>query len=68
MQQLSDLDAIELFSLTTWRADGVHTVGIQRRAGDQVKYTKRPLLSEAIKAAVETIEEPAAPAISAPPY
>jgi hypothetical protein len=65
--QLSDLDAIEIFSITTWRADGVHTVGIQRHAGDLVKYTKRPLLSEAIAAALESIAQPA-PSITPPPY
>jgi hypothetical protein len=30
--KLSDLDAIEIFSITTWRADGVHTVGIAQWA------------------------------------
>jgi 3'-phosphoadenosine 5'-phosphosulfate sulfotransferase (PAPS reductase)/FAD synthetase len=59
--QLSDLDAIEIFSITAWRADGVHTIGIQRHAGDLVKYTKRATLSEAIAAAVESITPPAAP-------
>lgn len=63
--QLSDLDAIELFSLTMWRADGVFTVGVQKHAGDLVKYTKRPTLSEAIAVAVGSIETPA---IAPPPY
>jgi hypothetical protein len=66
--KLADLDAIEIFSLTTWRADGVHTVGIQKHAGDLVKYTKRATLSEAIAAAVESITPPAAPSITPPPY
>jgi hypothetical protein len=67
--KLSDLDAIEIFSITTWRADGVHTVGIQRQAGDLVKYAKRATLGEAIAAAVEMIAPPpAAPSITPPPY
>lgn len=65
---MEELDAADIFSLTVWRADGVFTVGVQKHAGDLVKYTKRPILSEAVRAALESITPPVAPAIAAPPY
>lgn len=60
---LSCLDAIELFSLTIWRADGVYTVGVQRRAGDIVQYSKAGKLSEAVKKGLELVRVSAVPAL-----
>ena len=59
--QLEALDDIELFSLTMWRADGVFTVGVQRHAGDMVRYSKAGRLSEAVEAAVGLVRLPALP-------
>ena len=58
---LSCLDSGDIFSLTMWRADGVFTVGVQRRAGDMVRYEKRKLLSEAIEAALLGVVVPKLP-------
>ena len=47
---LRRLDEEELFSLTLWRSEGGYTVGVQKRAGDLVRYSKGKTISEAIEA------------------
>lgn len=48
--RLTDLDHIPLFSITAWRSSDGWTVGIQRQAGEAVKYVTKRTLSEAIEA------------------
>lgn len=59
---LSQLDADDIFSLTMWRGADGFTVGVQKHAGDQVKYETRKTASEAIAAALGLVR------IVAPPY
>lgn len=59
---LSQLDADDLFSLTLWRSETGYCVGVQRHAGDLVKYETRKTPSEAIAAALKLIQ------ITPPPY
>lgn len=47
---LSAIDAAELFSLTMWRSADGYTVGVQKHAGDPVKYETRATASAAIAA------------------
>lgn len=60
--QLSQLDADDLFSLTMWRSADGFTVGVQKHAGDLVKYETRRTASEAIIAALKLLH------IAPPPY
>lgn len=48
---LDTLDAANLFSLTLWHSPSGYTVGVQKHAGDMVRYETRPKASEAIEAA-----------------
>jgi hypothetical protein len=45
---LEALDKLELFSITAWKSAEGWTVGVQRFAGDPVKYVKHKELSQAI--------------------
>lgn len=53
--QLSQLDAGDLFSLTLWKNEAGYCAGVQKFAGDQVRYETRPKASEAIAAALELV-------------
>jgi hypothetical protein len=59
---LSQLDADDLFSLTLWRNESGYCVGVQKHAGDLVKYETRRTASEAIVAALKLVR------ITPPPY
>lgn len=60
--QLSQLDSDDIFSLTLWRGADGYTVGVQKYAGDQVRYETRKTASDAITAALDLVR------IMAPPY
>lgn len=55
---LSQLDADDLFSLTLWRSETGYCAGVQKHAGDLVKYETRKTASAAIEAAMKLIETP----------
>lgn len=59
---LSQLDADDIFSLTLWRGADGYTVGVQKHAGDLVRYETRRAASDAIAAALNLVR------ITAPPY
>lgn len=59
---LSQLDADDIFSLTLWRSADGYTVGVQKHAGDTVKYETRKTASDAVAAALGLVR------IAAPPY
>lgn len=63
---LSQLDVVDIFSLTMWHSPDGYTVGVQKHAGDLVRYEKRKTASEAIAAALELVT--AAPQLQPPPY
>lgn len=51
----------DLFSITAWRSSDGWTVGVQRQAGDLVKYATKRTLAEAISAVLPR-------SLPAPPY
>lgn len=59
---LSQIDADDIFSLTLWRGSDGFTVGVQKHAGDLVKYETRKTASAAIEAALGLLR------IAPPPY
>jgi hypothetical protein len=59
---LSQLDADDIFSLTLWRSETGYCVGVQKHAGDIVKYETRKTASAAIEAALGLVR------IAPPPY
>lgn len=52
----------DLFSLTLWRSADGFTAGVQKHAGDMVRYETRPKAQEAIEAACARVR------LAAPPY
>lgn len=63
---LSQLDADDIFSLTLWRSADGYMVGVQKQAGDMVKYETRKTASAAIEAALGLVRS--AQSLEAPPY
>ncbi len=57
---LADLD--NLFSLTLWRSEAGYCAGVQKHAGDMVKYETRKTASAAIDAAIGSLR------LAPPPY
>lgn len=52
----------DLFSLTMWRSSDSYTVGVQKHAGDMVRYATRRTAGEAIEAAIGSLR------LMPPPY
>jgi hypothetical protein len=52
----------DIFSLTLWRSEAGYCAGVQKHAGDLVKYETRKTASAAIEAALELVR------LKAPPY
>jgi hypothetical protein len=60
MPLLAALD--DIFSLTLWRSEAGYCAGVQKHAGDPVKYETRKTASAAIEAAIGSLR------LQAPPY
>jgi hypothetical protein len=58
---LSILDSQPLFSLTLWRSESGWTAGVQKQAGDMVRYATAPSASEAVARLFRAAVVPACP-------
>ncbi|XUM19797.1 hypothetical protein ACRAVF_19215 [Bradyrhizobium oligotrophicum S58] len=47
---MRDLDELDLFSITIWRSERGYTVGVQKNAGDLVRYETRKTIAAAVDA------------------
>lgn len=59
---LSLLDSQPLFSLTLWRSESGWTAGVQKQAGDMVRYATASSASEAVE---KLLSVPACPVLGA---